>query len=87
MNAATQQKEDKLNQTANILRGVGHTVDTVPITIGTRIPLVPADIERFQMILGIDKSQARKLYKDIWICNTRHLRDIHVAYYKEQFQK
>jgi len=86
---AIQRKEKKLDKTADILRQVdsGHTVHTIPITIGTRIPLIPADIERFQMILGIDKTQARKLYKDIWICNTRHLRDIHIAYYKEQFQK
>ena len=69
IDSARDRKVTKLHETAEILKQLpaGHNVDVVPITIGTRIPLVPADMNSLQVQLGISQEQTHKLYKDIWV--------------------
>ena len=89
IDAARKRKQDKLEETSKTLRELppGHKVEAIPITIGTRIPLVPEDIQKLKLDLGISETQAHKLFKDIWVCNTYYLRRIHTLYYTEQFKR
>jgi ribonuclease HI len=86
--AAKARKAETLDKTATILRELpaGHNVEVIPITIGTRVPLVPSDIDTLQLQLGIGKEQMHKLFKDIWVCNAYFLRRIQTTYYKEQYR-